>query len=75
MPEPPPMFTLTIFPGGKLLLTTPQYLNEEAARTIGGLFERWWSNEENRPLILSDVEVQHATSIEVDLTEREGVEG
>ena len=66
-------FTLTVFPDGRLILTTPEYLDSENAKRILEMFEKWRDSPVARAqLVIPDCEVQHATSIEVDL---EGVEG
>lgn len=61
------MFTLTVFPDGRILLTTEDYLDEEQAKKALALFESWRSVDPPRPMLLSDCRVQHATSFDVDL--------
>ena len=66
-------FLLTVFPDGKLLLTTKDYLDETSARRILDLFERWQSSSSGTPFLIPDTRVQHAVSLEVDL--EGGIEG
>ena len=69
------MFTLTVFPDGKLILTTEDQLTDDTARRVIHLFKRWKELPENEVLVIPGTRVQHATSIEVDPGEMEGVEG
>ena len=68
-------FTLTVFPDGKLLLTTKDYLDESSARRILDLFKAWQETPTNQVLMVPDTEVMHARSFDVDLEGPERVEG
>lgn len=61
------MFTLTVFPDGRCLLTTDDQVDADQAQRILDLFEQWRTSEKARVFFLSDTQVQHATSLEVDL--------
>ena len=69
------LFTLTVFPDGRMMLTTDDLLTPETARQIADLFDRWMQDEAHRVLVIPDTKVQHATSFEVDLTGPEAVAG
>ena len=59
-------FTLTIFPDGRALLSTPHSLSPEEAQAIRKQWELWKYTEKGLAII-AECEVQHATSVEIDL--------
>lgn len=56
-----PHFVLTIFPGGKLVLTTPSEVPDDQFERISRIFANWLKSEDTYPLIIGDCVVQMMT--------------
>lgn len=54
-------FILTIFPDGKLILTTPDQLQPEQFLVIKELFRDWMNSEVSFPLVIGDCLVRVQT--------------
>lgn len=52
-----PHYTLTIFPGGKLVLTTPDTIDDDQLENVSIRMARWLKSTDD-PLILGDCVVQ-----------------
>ena len=59
-------FTLTVMPDGHALLSTPDDLGPDEAKTIMQQFEEWQATPQGIA-ILTRATVQHATSVDIDL--------
>lgn len=53
-----PHFILTVFPGGKIVLTTPDTINQAMMDNISALFRRWLAEPDPFPLVIGDCLVQ-----------------
>ena len=63
-------FTLTIFPDGRALLSTPNHLSPEEAEVVRRQWELWTYTDKGMAII-TDCEVQHAKSVEIELDVKE----
>lgn len=59
-------FTLTVFADGQMLLSTEQTISVDEARQVREAFDRWRA-EPQGVAVIAECEVQHATSIAIDL--------
>ncbi len=59
-------FTLTLFPDGRMILSTTANIAPDNA---AALVEQWkaWRETPEAVAIITECDVQHATSIEIDL--------
>ena len=69
------MFTLLVFPEGRLLVTTPDLQSEAEVRQIMRAFERWAEGPIGKPLVIPGSEVRLVSQIAIELPEPEAVEG
>lgn len=53
-----PHYTLTVFPGGKTVLTTPSDVNDKEFGRIHEIFANWLASDDNYPLIIGNCIVQ-----------------
>lgn len=53
-----PHWILTVWPGGKLVLTTPSEVSQEVFYHVSTVFQEWLASEDNHPLIIGDCLVQ-----------------
>lgn len=61
-------FTMTVFPDGRVILSTPEALTPKVADTV----RRAWADWRKTPdamLLIQECLVQHATSVSIDLPE------
>ena len=57
-----PHYTLTIFPNGKTVLTTPDRLREDELDRVMGAFQNWLRDPSSAPLVIADCLV-HMTTV------------
>lgn len=57
-----PHFTLTTFPDGKMILTTPSYLTEDEFNAISALFNQWVASPDPYPLVIGNCKVAFAAT-------------
>lgn len=57
-----PHFILTVFPGGQMVLTTPDELDEKLFIQIQNLFSAWLAADSSFPLVIGNCVVQFAAT-------------
>lgn len=60
--------TLTVFPDGKAILSTPENLTQQTALLIREAWDAWKTGD-GHALIIGNTDVVHSTEIELDLRE------
>lgn len=61
-------FTLTIFPNGKMLLTTPDRLSNEQFEVVSKMVGHWMGDESYAPLIIGQCKVILAAAVPSEVT-------
>ena len=57
-----PHFTLTVFPNGKTILTTPDLIPSAKVEEMARFIQRWLTSTDNYPLVIGDC-VVHLTPV------------
>lgn len=67
-----PHYVLTIWPDGKLVLTTPSAITNDDFDHVNRVFQQWLSSEETYPLVIGNCLVQmQSLPVKEVLVERE----